>query len=159
MREDGGRIAFVPHCLVTIPIHYNWSDLVDFLVRQLVTIRVHDFRLWLLTWVMVYPLLLLLVGLSQALVGQYLWSGMTISALLPLVFAYYLANEAVWKRLRLPAIHFRKRPIVQQAGAFAALILIHPYVMVRSALLRHFTWRGQEYIVQNGKITKVSDAQ
>ena len=159
VREDGGRIAFVPHCLTPIPIHYNWSDLVDFLVRQLVTIRVHDFRLWMLTWMMVYPLLLLLVGLSQTLGGQYLWAGLTISALLPLVFAYYLANEAVWKRLRLPAIHFRKRPIVQQAGAFAALILIHPYVMVRSALLRNFTWRGQEYIVRNGKITKVSGTQ
>ncbi len=156
VREDGGRIAFVPHCLVTIPIHYGWSDLVDFLVRQLVTIRVHDFRLWLITWVMVYPLLLLLVGLSQTLGGQYLGAGLTLSALLPLVFAYYLVNESVWKRLRLPAIHFRKRPILQQAGAFVALILIHPFVMMRSALLRKFSWRGQDYTVRDGEISKVS---
>ena len=158
VREDGGQIAFVPHCLVTIPIHYDWSDLMDFLVRQLVTIRVHDFRLWLLTWVMVYPLLLLVVGITQILVGQYFWAGVTFSALLPLLLAYYLANETVWKRLRLSAIHFRKRPILQQAGALAALLLIHPVAMVHSALLRKFSWRGQEYIVEEGRITKVSDA-
>lgn len=156
VREEGGQIAFVPHCLVTIPIHYDWSDLMDFLVRQLVTIRVHDFRLWLLTWVMVYPLFLLVVGFSQMLGGQYLGVGVTLSALMPLVLAYYLANEAVWKRLRIPAIHLRKRPVLQQIGAFAALILVHPYVMVRSALLRKFVWRGQEYAVRKGKINKVS---
>jgi hypothetical protein len=159
VREEGGRIDFVPHCLVTIPIHYGWSDLIDFLVRQLVTIRVHDFRLWLLTWVMVYPLVQMLVGLNQALGGQYLRAGVTIAALLPLVLAYYLANEAVWRRLRLPAVHLRERPKLQQVGAFAALILIHPYVMVRSALLRKFTWRGQEYVVRNGGIHKLSDAR
>jgi hypothetical protein len=153
VREDGGRIAFASHCLVTIPIHYDWPDLLDFLVRQLVTIRVHDFRLWLLTWVMVYPLLLLLVGLGQMLGGQHLGAGLTFSALLPLVFAYYIINETIWKRLQLPAIHFRKRPILQQAGALAALILVHPVAMVRSALLRDFVWRGRRYVIQNGKIS------
>ena len=152
VRKDGGRIAFVPHCLVPIPIHYRWPDLLDFLVRQLVTIRVHDFRLWLLTWVMAYPLILLLVGLGQMLGGQHLGAGLTLSALLPLGLAYYRLNEAVWKRLRSPAVHFRQRPLWQQAGAFAALIFVHPFVMVRSALLRKFIWRGQQYVVRDGRI-------
>ncbi len=154
VREDGGRIAFASHCLVPIPIHYDWSDLLDFLVRQLVTIRVHDFRLWLLTWVMVYPLLLLLVGLGQMLGGQHLGAGLTFSALLPLVFAYYIINETIWKRLQLPAIHFRKRPFLQQVGALAALLLVHPVAMMCSALLRKFVWRGQRYVIQNGRIKR-----
>jgi hypothetical protein len=54
----------------------------------------------------------------------------------PDVRAYYLVNGAVWKRLRLPAIHFRPRPLWQQASAFIALIFVHPFVMVRSTLLR-----------------------
>ena len=152
VRADGGRIAFVSHCLVPIPIHYRWPDMVDFLVRQLVTIRVHDFRLWLLTWMMAYPLALLLVGLGQMQGGQFLGAGLTFSALLPLTFAYHLLNEAVWKRLRLPAVHFRQRPLWQQAGAFVALIFVHPFVMVRSALLRSFIWRGRRYVVRGGRI-------
>lgn len=157
VRAEGGRITFVPHCTISNPSHHTWSDLTDFLVRQLVTIRVHDRRLWLATWIMVYPLLLVVVTLADLARAQYALAAATLLALSPLVIAYYIINEAVWRRLGLKAVHLRAQPLRTQIAAFAVLLVIHPLAMLRSAFLRRFTWRGQEYVIKQGKIEWVEN--
>ncbi|RME83985.1 MAG: glycosyltransferase, partial [Caldilineae bacterium] len=152
VRKAGGTIAFAPPCLVLNPIRYDWSDLLDFLNRQLITIRVHDPRLWYLAWFIVIPSLAPLAAVFLALAGAFLPAVLTILSLLPAVLAFYVANETVWRRLREPRIRLRSLPVPRQIAIFLALTFVHPVAMVRSALTRRFVWRGHAYAVHTGRI-------
>ncbi len=157
VRRDGGVIQFVPNCLITVPIDYTWTGALDFIVRQLVTIRVHDARLWYVAWIMIYPLFLILVGLSQIAWVSGLWGSATLAAFIPLALSYYWVNGTVRKQIGLDRIHLSRQPLIRQLAILAALIAIHPLAMLRSAMLRHFVWRGRTYEIRRGAITIIAD--
>ncbi len=155
VRKAGGRIAFVPSCLVPNPVHGGWREVLSFMTRQALVLRIHDRRLWYVAWVMAYPMLLALVTGVNLVVGQGLWALATATALLPAVLGLYLLNEATWFRAALPNVRLLSLPPLYQVGVIAALPVMHLLALVRSMAVRRFLWRGQMYEIARGSFRRL----
>ncbi len=155
VRKAGGRIVFVPSCLVPNPIHGGWREALNFMTRQALVLRIHDRRLWYVAWVMAYPLLLALVTGANLVLGHGLWALATATALLPTVLGLYLLNEAAWCRAALPNVRLLSLPLLHQVGVIAALPVMHLLALVRSMAVRRFLWRGQMYEIARGRFRRL----
>lgn len=155
VRKAGGRIAFVPGCLISNPAHGGWGEMLDFIVRQLLVLRLHDRRLWFSTWVLILPLFTTLAVLLLLALGRWTQSLALASSLLPAALGFYAMNEAVWRRLRLPGIRLRRQSPLRQLAAITALMPLHTVAMFRSAFARRFLWRERWFQISGRGMKRV----
>ncbi|MCO6451089.1 MAG: glycosyltransferase [Caldilineales bacterium] len=148
IRAQGGRIAFASGCFLANPIHGGWPETFDFMIRQLLVLRLHDRRLWLVSWLFIYPLLLPFLAVALWIQGDLLTALTALTALLPLAAALILLNEAAATGLDRPQMRLRNQPLIHRILTPLSLIALHPYALVRTALLRRFFWRGRWYKTQ-----------
>lgn len=155
VRKAGGRIVFVPSCLVPNPIYGDWREDLNFMTRQALVLRIHDRRLWYVAWVMAYPLFLALVTGVNLVWGHGLLALATATALLPTVLGLYMLNEAAWCRAALPNVRLLSLPLLHQVGVIAVLPVMHLLALVRSMTIRRFLWRGQMYEIAGGRFRRL----
>ena len=121
-------------------------------MRQLLVLRLHDRRLWLIAWLFLYPALLPVISLAQWRLGDKTLALVTLAALLPLAASLFILNETAARQLDFSQVRLRKQPFPHQLVVPLLLMVAHPIALARTALLRRFVWRGRRYRIQPGGI-------
>jgi ceramide glucosyltransferase len=135
----GGRIGFVPECIIPSYGDCTWSELLEFTTRQILITRVYDAAMWRMALV------------TQSVFNVAFWGGL----LLP--WPYWLVTPALYALAGIKSfIRYNGVATVLPPGALskhrASYILLSPltallfeYNLLRSALTRSITWRQIRY--------------
>jgi cellulose synthase/poly-beta-1,6-N-acetylglucosamine synthase-like glycosyltransferase len=138
-RRGGGRIIFVPRCLVPSYGECTWRELLEFTTRQILITRIYDRSTW---WTAL---------MAHSIHNVAFWGALMLSWPFPLVTAALFVMAGIKSYFRYNAV-----ATVLPAGALskhrASYILLAPltallfeYNLVRSALTRKITWRQIRY--------------
>lgn len=137
--RQGGRIAFVPECLIPSYGDCTWNELLEFTTRQILITRVYDAPMWWMTLV------------TTTIFNIAFWGGLLLPwpywLVTPLLYALagiksFIRYNAVATVLPQGALSKRRWSYILLAPLTA---LLYEYNLVRSALTRSITWRQIRY--------------
>ena len=155
-RRAGGKIVFVPTCL--IPSHgvCTFAELLEFTTRQIIITRVYNPRLWRIAFLSQTMFNITFLWLTAAVVSH---RPLLLEAALLWTAIYTLAS--VKSAVRLSAVRsVIHDPSLFRYGWFYILsspivALLYQYNMVRSALTTDIEWRQIHYTLISPNETRV----
>ncbi|HSR67074.1 MAG TPA: glycosyltransferase family 2 protein [Acidobacteriota bacterium] len=160
--RSGRGICFQPHCISLSLEDCTWSELLEFIYRQMVITRVYHPLLWKLALLGQSINVLSLWGSAVMLIGMAA-AGSAFPAFTPLWLSllgaiYGLGVGKAWLRLLgleslLPSHAVRRRWAYLLLGPLAALLTLQG--LLRSAFSRDITWRGIRYRLHSPEETEV----
>lgn len=150
----GGRIYFLPECIVESPVDMTFGDLAEFARRQYLITRVHDAWLYLrglaVVWMYVIATLTAWVGVPVFLLTQR-HDMATLAAIAIVVVAVFNQLRALFRRRAVRELfgsgtYGRLRPALRldQWGT-AAVMAVNAWLLLTAVVGRTITWRGKRY--------------
>lgn len=162
VKEVGLEVRFVPQCLVATHGDGDWTEVVEWMNRQLILTKVYYPALWrraiVRAWIMAFWLVSMCVSSGGFLVTgenihlQSLIAGCTV---FPVEIYFLLKGQALWERV----LSDRRQDIAGSFWKFCmAIPLAHlalPWMTLYSTLTNRIQWRGVTYELKSPTETVV----
>lgn len=162
VKEVGLQVRFVPQCLVATHGDGDWSEVVEWMNRQLILTKVYYPALWrraiVRAWIMAFWLVAVCVSSVGFLVTgenihlQSLIAGFTV---FPVEFYFLLKGQTLWERV----LSDRRQDIAGSFWKFClAIPLAHlalPWMTLYSTVTNRIQWRGVTYELKSPTETVV----
>jgi ceramide glucosyltransferase len=138
-RRSGGRVVFVPQCLIPSFGRCTWREMLEFTTRQILIARVYDPGAWRTAL------------LSQSIFNTGFWAGLLLPWPFRLVTPglYLLAGIKSYIRYNAAASVLPEGALSKHRASYILLApltaFLFEYNLVRSVLTRSITWRQIRY--------------
>lgn len=168
LNEQNLKVVRVPNVIVENKESTSLSSAVNWISRQLLTVRLHHSS---------WPLVL-----AHALFSPLCFVGIVVAAIWCaternhfellriglVVFAFIMSNVALMRWIQLAnGFHLKKRELAASPfaqlkngpGLIAILVtqIVYPYAAIKTALMRKVSWRGIEYKIGSGKTISMKE--
>jgi ceramide glucosyltransferase len=151
-RKAGGRIVFVPSCLIPSHGDCTWRELLEFTTRQIIIVRVFDPGLWRVAFI---GQTVFNIAFWWALV--WMWRNPAAPGIWLILYALSAAKSAI--RLKAVSSVLSRGILSNPRWSYILLTplsaLLYEYNMLRSAFTRDIVWRHRRYTMISPRHTVI----